>query len=231
MGNSDDFFDVVTRFRGLEQAAAFPEIEITTERLLLRAYTEADIDAHVTIFDDDPIHRWSSAPQHYTREHARAWCTGIANDIRMFGDGICWAVEDRETSRLMGMTGLHSTDWRNRTTEISAIGGTWAVGHGFAKEALRAISHWVLVDQQFHRIQISAAIDNRASRRVAESCGFVKEGILRNAGTTRSGQVDLVVYGLTPSDLVLDSVPVYSVEKRVSRPDRSTRITEVVSMP
>jgi RimJ/RimL family protein N-acetyltransferase len=86
-------------------------------------------------------------------------------------------------------------------TDVSAAGAPWAVGHGYAKEALRAISRWALLDQGFNRLQVTAAAGNAAPQRVAAACGFVREGILRNAGRTRSGQVDMVMYGLVPGDL------------------------------
>jgi RimJ/RimL family protein N-acetyltransferase len=105
------------------------------------------------------------------------------------------------------MAGLNHTNWQARTTEVAAIGAPWAVGRGYATEALRAIAHWVLVDQQFNRLQIVAAAGNRASRLVAAHCGFTHEGTLRNAGHTHHGQVDQVVYSLIPTDLTGDNNP------------------------
>lgn len=195
-------FDFVGMFAALApKQDMFPEIEITTERLLLRAYTEADIEDHAAMFDHDIVRRWASEPQPFSLEHSKAWCTQTADQIRTSGEGICWAVTDRGTGRLLGCTGFHHTDWPSRTTDVSAVGAPWAVGHGYAKEALRAISHWALHDQQFNRLQITAAVDNHAPQRVAAACGFVREGVLRNAGSDSDGAVDLVMYSLIPADL------------------------------
>ncbi|HEY1914783.1 MAG TPA: GNAT family protein [Streptosporangiaceae bacterium] len=194
----------------------FPEVEIVTGRLLLRAYAHTDVEDQVAMFDHDIVRRWSNAPQPYTLEHSRAWCTRIAPSIRTSGDGICWAVTDRTTGRLLGCTGLYHTHWRHKVSDVSATGAPWAVGHGYAKEALRAISRWALMDQQFNRLQITAATGNLTPQRVAVACGFVREGILRNAGSSGSRRADLVMYGLVPSDLQGDqaqAVPGYRTRR------------------
>jgi RimJ/RimL family protein N-acetyltransferase len=195
-------FDFAAMFAALAPAdGVFPEEEITTRRLLLRAYAEADVEDHTAMFDHDIVRVWASEPQPYTPDHSRAWCTRTASEIRTTGEGICWAVTDRGTGRLLGCTGFHHTDWRNRVTEISAVGAPWAVGQGYAKEALRAISRWALQDQRFRRLQITAAVGNLPPQRVAAACGFRREGVLRNAGSSNFGPADLVMYSLIPADL------------------------------
>jgi RimJ/RimL family protein N-acetyltransferase len=197
--------DLVSRFAALAtEDDVFPEVEISTDRLLLRAHDEADIEDHAAMFDHDLVRLWSDAPYPYTLEHSREWCTRTADVVRTSGEGIYWAVADRVTGRLLGCTGFHHTDWRNRVTDISAVGAPWAVGHGYAKEALRAISQWALTDQRFNRLQIMAALQNHPPQRVAAACGFTREGILRNAGFARSGRVDMVMYSMVPEDLETD---------------------------
>ncbi|BCJ37217.1 hypothetical protein Athai_47200 [Actinocatenispora thailandica] len=182
-------------------AQIFPDVVLITERVLLRPYTETDVDAHQAIFNHDLVRRWSIAAQPYTYGDAARWCTRTAAEIRLTGDGICWAAEDRASSRLIGVTGFHRTDWSERSTEVSATAAEWALRQGYAKEALLAMSHWVLTVVRFNRVQISAAVGNRPPRAVAEACGFTAEGVLRNAASVPAGRVDVAVYGLVPGDL------------------------------
>src|ERR1700728_3675278 len=86
--------DFGSTFAALAPREVFPEVELTTDRLRLRAYTEADIDDQVAMFDHEIVRLWSSAPQPYTREHGQAWCTRLAAEIRTCGEGVCWAVTD-----------------------------------------------------------------------------------------------------------------------------------------
>jgi RimJ/RimL family protein N-acetyltransferase len=187
----------------MTRVGRFPAVEILTDRMRLRAYTDADVDAHTAIFDHAVARRWSRTPKPYTREHARAWCTSAANEVRRSGDGICWGVEDRATGQLIGLTGFHRTDWRDRVTDVSANGAATAIGHGYATQALRVISHWVLVTQRFDRIGITVAEGNRAPRLVAAAVGFV-------ADDARRGRVR---YILTADDLLDRPVPSYSVRQ------------------
>jgi len=48
------------------------------------------------------------------------------------------------------------------------------------------------------RVELTAATGNRASQRVAEKAGFEFEGVMRNAGYTHHGRVDLCLYAITP---------------------------------
>lgn len=181
--------------------AVFPDEEINTPRVLLRAYRESDVDDHLATFNGAGALRWGTVPQPYTREHAAAWCADQAAAARVTGAGINWAAVCRATGRFMALVSLLNTNWTNRVTEVAAMTAPWARGPALPAETLRAVSRWVLVEQRFNRLQITAAVGNRPSRFLAAACGFVHEGVLRNAGFTHHGQVDLVMYGLTPADL------------------------------
>ncbi len=47
-----------------------------------------------------------------------------------------------------------------------------------------------------HRISIHAAVENRRSRAVPDRLGFTMEGVLRGAGKTAAGYLDMVVYSM-----------------------------------
>ncbi len=50
------------------------------------------------------------------------------------------------------------------------------------------------------RVEVRAAVGNRPSQRVAEKAGFTRDGLLRRAGRTHDGPVDVVVYSRTVDD-------------------------------
>jgi RimJ/RimL family protein N-acetyltransferase len=179
----------------------FPAVELTTDRLLLRMPTGADIEPTAELFADDLAKQWLSAPQPYTIEQATAWCTQTAPALRTTGDGINWSVLELATGDFVGGVGVARTQWLRRTTEIGYGMCAKARGHGFAAEAARKVAEWVLLIQAFHRVELFAATGNTRSQRVAEKAGFVREGVARNSGFTHHGQVDMVQYSMIPADL------------------------------
>ncbi|MET9605020.1 GNAT family protein [Streptomyces sp. NPDC006512] len=181
----------------------FTEETLTTARLVLRPFAERDVPAVRAACDDPTTQRWLPLPSPYTEAHARWWCTEGAPASLAGGDGIQFAAEDAQTGELVGCFGLKSTNWTELTCEI----GYWTVpaarGRGFAPEAVGAVAAWALTSTPVRRITLLAATGNTASQRVALKAGFTREGVLRGAGTTHSGRVDHVVYGLIPGDLPL----------------------------
>jgi RimJ/RimL family protein N-acetyltransferase len=56
-------------------------------------------------------------------------------------------------------------------------------GKGYASEALRLFSDLLFAEHpECHRLQLIIEVENYASARLAENCGYASEGILRKAG-------------------------------------------------
>ncbi|MFB7665934.1 GNAT family N-acetyltransferase [Kitasatospora sp. NPDC056138] len=180
----------------------FPDASLRTERLVLRPFTVQDVPAVQAACDDELTQQWLPLPRPYTLDHAHWWCTEGAPASLLSGDGVQFAAEDAESGELVGCFGLKSTNWTESTTEIGYWAAPAARGRGFAPEAVRALAAWAFEVTPVRRITLLAATGNRASQRVAEKAGFVREGVLRSALTTHGGRVDSVVYGLLPADLV-----------------------------
>ena len=68
-------------------------------------------------------------------------------------------------------------------------------GRGIATHAVRLLSDWALTDLGVARLEITCAPGNVASQRVAERCGFVREGLLRSHMRFKGGRRDTLVYG------------------------------------
>ncbi len=105
-----------------------------------------------------------------------------------------WAiVAGRDTSRIVGVIGLHTTRWMHRRTAI----GYWIAGpfegRGFVTRSVAAlVGH--LHARGMHRVEIHAAIDNDRSRAVATRCGFTLEGVCRAAEWIDGRPIDHAVF-------------------------------------
>ncbi|WP_280316962.1 GNAT family N-acetyltransferase [Nocardia wallacei] len=78
-------------------------------------------------------------------------------------------------------------------------------GQGAATRAVRLLSRWAFAYLDLSRLELTCAPDNLPSQRVAERCGFLREGILRSHMAFQGGRRDTVVYGVVPGDLSASS--------------------------
>ncbi|MFJ5839490.1 GNAT family N-acetyltransferase [Streptomyces shenzhenensis] len=190
--------------------STFPNISISTERLVLRALDEDDVPALAEMMNDEQVAAWTLAPQPFTEDDARTWITGYAPAERAAGRGLDLAVTEFLTQRLVGLVRLTRTNWRIRATELSYIIAPWARGEGYAAEAALATAQWLFREQKFERIELRTAAGNTASQQVAQKIGCISEGVLRNAciarvraedGTWADLRTDFIVWSLLPEDL------------------------------
>ncbi|MDT0442832.1 GNAT family N-acetyltransferase [Streptomyces johnsoniae] len=190
--------------------STFPDITISTDRLVLRPYEEADIPELTAMMNDELTAAWTSVPAPYTTLEARDWIHRRAPLERTGGQGIVLAVTEYLTHRLVGSISLMHTNWRTLATEVGYVVAPWARGEGYAAESVLAIAQWLFRDQKFERLELRTAAGNTASQQVAQKIGCVSEGVLRNASIVRSRtedggwtdiRTDLIVWGLLPEDL------------------------------
>ncbi|MFH8795268.1 GNAT family N-acetyltransferase [Streptomyces sp. NPDC017941] len=194
-------------------ASGFPDISLSTERLVLRPLEDADTAAYAEMMNDELVTAWTAAPQPYTEADARDWITRLAPAERTEGRGIVLAVTEFLTQRLVGTVRVAHTDWRVRSGELSYVTAPWARGEGYASEAALATAQWLFHDQKFERVELRTAADNTAAQQVAQKIGCISEGVLRGAwiARVRNGgdplggwldlRTDLIVWSLLPEDL------------------------------
>ncbi|MCS0636216.1 GNAT family N-acetyltransferase [Streptomyces sp. LP05-1] len=188
----------------------FPDISINTDRLVLRAYEEADIPALTEMMNDELITAWTSAPYPYTTADSEEWVRRTAPAERTEGRGVVLAVIEFLTQRLVGTVHLRAVDWRVRAAQVGCVTASWARGEGYATESLLATARWLFRAQRFERLELRTAAGNTASQQVAQKIGCVSEGVLRSAWIARTPtedgrwtdtRTDLIVWSLLPEDL------------------------------
>lgn len=143
---------------------------LTTERLVLRQPTDADIPAIIDIVGDLRVARQLARIPHPYHEA----------DARFFLDEIVprelvWALTLRSTAQLAGMAGLTPTDNGN----VAELGYYLAPAHwglGLATEATRAIIDYGFDVAGFTSITAGHFANNSASGRVLGKLGFVEIG-------------------------------------------------------
>ncbi|QNP73768.1 GNAT family N-acetyltransferase [Streptomyces roseirectus] len=196
--------------------STFPNISISTERLVLRPLDEDDVPALTEMAGDEQVTAWTSVPHPFTEADALHWITDHAPAERAAGRGLNLAITEFLTQRLVGVLQLTKTNWHVRSTEMSYIIAPWARGEGYASEAALATAQWLFTAQHLERIELRTAADNTASQQVAQKIGCISEGVLRNAsivrvraesGTWTEARTDYIIWSLLPEDLDTPDTP------------------------
>jgi ribosomal-protein-alanine N-acetyltransferase len=103
--------------------------------------------------------------------------------------------------RLLGAVALNMDRHDAGRAEVGYWVAPWARGGGVASRAVALISAWALGPLGLARLDLYAAVSNAASMRVAERCGYVREGTLRRAWYRGPDREDLALYSLLAEDI------------------------------
>lgn len=72
---------------------------------------------------------------------------------------------------------------------------------GIATEALQLFTQYLFETRHIYRLELSIVVGNEASKKVAQKCGFIYEGISRKAYYLHGQFVDLETYSLLREDI------------------------------
>ncbi|MEZ4629486.1 MAG: GNAT family N-acetyltransferase [Deinococcales bacterium] len=171
-----------------------------TARLLLRPFTEADIDAIFSLQSNAHVLRYWDAPPWKERAQAERFITRCKK-MAQEGSGIRLAIERAAEGRLtdrvfIGWCAFFRWNPEYRSAGIGYCFAEGAWGQGFATEAAGALLQWAFDTLDLNRVQAELDTRNLASARVLEKLGFVREGTLREDCIVNAEVSDSWVYGL-----------------------------------
>ena len=128
-------------------------------------------------------------PDGFEHDWLQAYKDGEADGTR---DG--FAIEDAETGEFLGIAGLVAIEAKESQAEIGYIVVREARGRGIATRALRLVTAYALDELGFARVHLMIGSGNTPSMRVAERCGYQREGVLRSLYVKPGRRADMVVY-------------------------------------
>jgi RimJ/RimL family protein N-acetyltransferase len=174
----------------------FPDPSLSAGPLALRAWTAEDIPAVVAACQDPAIARFAAAvPAPYSEADARTWLAS-QESARRAGLRLELAITASTSDALLGCIALSYVE----RVHGRAMVGFWiapeARGQGVAAQALSLLAGWAFGSLGLTRLELFIEPENAASLRVAERCGFVREGLLRSRWVSKGRRRDSVVYGL-----------------------------------
>jgi [ribosomal protein S5]-alanine N-acetyltransferase len=185
-------------------ALRFPSLADDVVRL--RPWREADIPAQLEAFGDPVFARFSDwAPR--TAADALAYLAAH-EAARNRGEQIEFAlVEPHDDDAVLGGGALNGVDLAQGRAGVGYWLAPASCGRGVATHAARLICRWAFEDLRLARLELTCGPDNHASQRVAERCGFSREGVLRSHVPFKGGRRDTVLFSLLPGELRAEHAP------------------------
>lgn len=172
--------------------------QITTKRLLLRAYQLSDDAKLYELLQNNQAHFKQYFPIMLALNTLEKCTEFIQEQI----DGIpsksklAYGMYDLETNTYLGHIFLKDIDWLVPKGQIGYfIAENWQ-GKGLTTEALQAFSQHCFDLWNLEKLYLRTALDNIGSQRVALKAGFELEGVIRSDFRTADDKlIDVYYYG------------------------------------
>jgi RimJ/RimL family protein N-acetyltransferase len=148
-------------------------VTLTTQRLILREMTDADLDDMAALLGDEEVMRYYPRPK--TREEAQGWIDWNRGLYSEQGFGL-WLMTLAETGEFVGDCGLTV----QHVDEVAEIEVGYLVraelqGNGYATEAAAAARDFARDNLGLHRLIAIINPANTPSQRVAAKIGLQPE--------------------------------------------------------
>jgi RimJ/RimL family protein N-acetyltransferase len=164
----------------------------------LRPLAEEHLDAVAGLFDDPDVLRFTRLPVPPPPGYARQWLDRYEAG-RRDGTREAFAAIDDDGS-FLGLALAVDVDREAREVELGYIVAPAARGRGVASAMLDELTRWAFAELDALRITLIIDVENRASARVAERCGYVLEGVMRSSYLKDDIRVDAGLWSRLPSD-------------------------------
>lgn len=174
-----------------------PRVE--TGRLILRA---------MTVKDEADMYEYSSNPDtvryllwdcHPSPSYTRAYLSYIAGQYEA-GRFFDWAVEEKESKKMIGTGGFTVIDDKNRLAQIGYVLNPAFWGRGYGTEIAKELLAFGFSYLGLHRIEALYMPGNDRSTRVMEKCGMTFEGIARGAMFVKGEFRDVGKYAILDNE-------------------------------
>jgi RimJ/RimL family protein N-acetyltransferase len=153
---------------------------VATDRLRLRGFQASDLDAYAMMRANPEVTRYLGTGRPSTPIEVWRMMATFLGQWALRGYGV-WACEKIDGGAFIGSVGIfHPLDWPEPEIIYSLDRPYW--GQGFATEAARAARDWLFEHFPLPRAASFIRPENRASKRVAQKLGAVREGTHERGG-------------------------------------------------
>ncbi|MFT7464088.1 MAG: RimJ/RimL family protein N-acetyltransferase [Pseudohongiellaceae bacterium] len=149
-----------------------PRTLFTTDRLLARQITAADLPTMLAVYGDREAMRWVGDGEPLTAESCARWLEVTENNYRTKGYGMS-TLEERASGQVVGFCGLvHPGGQSEAEIKYALLRRFW--GLGLATEAARGMLAYGTATFGLAHIIATVALEHTASHHVLGKAGLAK---------------------------------------------------------
>jgi RimJ/RimL family protein N-acetyltransferase len=160
-------------------------------------FDESHLEALEPVVHDADTVRFTRIPDPAPPDYARTLLE-LAETSRADGTREAFAIVG-EDGDFLGLAVAPRIDRDALTVELGYMVTPSARGRGVATEALRQLTEWALGEGML-RMELLIGTRNDGSKKVAERCGYVREGVLRNTYLKPGRREDMEIWSRLASD-------------------------------
>jgi len=151
---------------------------LTGARLRLEPLGSRHFDGLWPMFGEPEGTRLTGTRERFTEEQIRRWLA----TRRDHHDRADWAIVRIADGVVLGEAVINDLDPVNAAANYRiALVGPEVFGHGYGTEATRLVVDYALDVAGLHRLHLQVFDFNPRAQRAYEKCGFVREGVHRDA--------------------------------------------------
>jgi RimJ/RimL family protein N-acetyltransferase len=170
----------------------------------LQPLSAAHLDGVRALVSDPDVLRFTRVPEPAPTDFPEVWVgryeegrrdgsrAGFAIEDAVTAAG--FAIEDAVTAAFLGLALAPAIDREARTAELGYIVAQPARGRGVATGALRLLTDWAFSELDALRLELMIGVENHPSKRVAERCGYEREGVLRSIHVKQGIREDMEIW-------------------------------------
>jgi RimJ/RimL family protein N-acetyltransferase len=159
--------------------------------------SEAHLPAVEETLTGDGVLRFTRVPEPVPPDFADTW---LAFYEQGRSDGTREAFSIVDDGHFLGLALAVRISREEQTVELGYVVAPAARGRGVATEALRLLTEWALTELEALRVELWIDVVNEASKRVAERCGYLREGVLRSVYFKQGRRHDFEIWSRLPAD-------------------------------
>jgi len=173
--------------------------KISSKRLILRRYKVEDAKELIDGYVNQEEFLYYSRHTSVTLEEKIEELKAVEEKYASCEDYYNWAITLKATGAIIGGIHLHINLANDSAVFNYAIDNRYT-NNGYMTEALNAVKDYVFNKMKLNRFEGACVLNNNASKRVMEKCGFIYEGTKRKCVKLCDGYHDMLVFGMVKSD-------------------------------